>query len=227
MESHAVEAAEDAGGIEVEWLPFELRPAPQAAARAARRPPARRLDAARLPARALARDRDPPAALPAALDAAARRVPVGGRRRAGCAPFKHALYEAFFCEGEDIATDPEIRAGGRAGRPRPRRGDRGRLLAGAHRPDRARSAAKPRRRGSAACRRSWRRTASTTGAWAASSACSRASRSCRARTSLRPFETRPAEPWHPRSPPSLGGEGTTRRPRLSSLRSTHGCETES
>ena len=24
-------------------------------------------------------------------------------------PFKHALYEAFFCEGEDIATDPEIR----------------------------------------------------------------------------------------------------------------------
>ena len=24
-------------------------------------------------------------------------------------PFKHALYEAFFCEGEDIATDHEIR----------------------------------------------------------------------------------------------------------------------
>jgi 2-hydroxychromene-2-carboxylate isomerase len=31
-------------------------------------------------------------------------------------PFKHALYEAFFCEGEDIATDAEIaRAAGRAG----------------------------------------------------------------------------------------------------------------
>lgn len=29
--------------------------------------------------------------------------------------FKHALYEAFFCEGEDIATDAEIaRAAGRA-----------------------------------------------------------------------------------------------------------------
>ena len=31
-------------------------------------------------------------------------------------PFKHALYEAFFCEGEDIATDGEIaRAAERAG----------------------------------------------------------------------------------------------------------------
>ena len=31
-------------------------------------------------------------------------------------PFKHALYEAFFCEGEDIATDREIaRAAERAG----------------------------------------------------------------------------------------------------------------
>lgn len=30
--------------------------------------------------------------------------------------FKHALYEAFFCEGKDIATDSEIaRAAGRAG----------------------------------------------------------------------------------------------------------------
>ena len=29
MESHAVEAAEDAGHVQVEWLPFELRPAPR------------------------------------------------------------------------------------------------------------------------------------------------------------------------------------------------------
>ena len=29
LESHAVEAAEDAGQIEVVWLPFELRPAPR------------------------------------------------------------------------------------------------------------------------------------------------------------------------------------------------------
>ena len=29
MESRAVESAEDAGQVEVEWLPFELRPAPR------------------------------------------------------------------------------------------------------------------------------------------------------------------------------------------------------
>lgn len=29
MESHALEAAEDAGAGGVEWLPFELRPAPR------------------------------------------------------------------------------------------------------------------------------------------------------------------------------------------------------
>src|SRR4029453_7711583 len=29
MESHVIEAAEDAGEVEVEWLPFELRPAPR------------------------------------------------------------------------------------------------------------------------------------------------------------------------------------------------------
>ena len=29
MESHIVERAEDEGTVEVEWLPFELRPAPR------------------------------------------------------------------------------------------------------------------------------------------------------------------------------------------------------
>ncbi len=39
-----------------------------------------------------------------------------GRRQDALRPFKHALYEAFFCEGEDIATDREIaRAAERAG----------------------------------------------------------------------------------------------------------------
>ena len=47
------------------------------AARASRRPPARRLDAQRVPQGARARHRDPPAALPAALDPAAGGVPVG------------------------------------------------------------------------------------------------------------------------------------------------------
>src|SRR2546430_17537662 len=29
LETHAIEAAEDAGSVEGEWLPFELRPAPK------------------------------------------------------------------------------------------------------------------------------------------------------------------------------------------------------
>jgi predicted DsbA family dithiol-disulfide isomerase len=28
METHALEAAEAAGAVDIEWLPFELRPAP-------------------------------------------------------------------------------------------------------------------------------------------------------------------------------------------------------
>ena len=116
LESHAVEAAEDAGRRRGRVAPVRASAGTEAAARAARRPPPRRLDAQRLPAGARARDRDPPAALPAALDAAARGLSLGGRARAACAPFKHALYEAFFCEGEDIADDAEIaRAAERAG----------------------------------------------------------------------------------------------------------------
>ena len=29
LESHVMEAAEDSGAVEIEWLPFELRPAPR------------------------------------------------------------------------------------------------------------------------------------------------------------------------------------------------------
>src|SRR5262245_50719827 len=114
MESRAVEAAEDAGEVEVEWLPFELRP------------PARpllevrgdhlRVDWTQNVYR-LALERgieihlpryQPRSTLPLAACLWADDV---GRLRA----FKHALYEAFFCEGLDIATDGEIaRAAGRA-----------------------------------------------------------------------------------------------------------------
>ena len=84
-------------------------------ARGPRRPPAGRLDSQCLPPGAGARDRDPPAPLPAALDAdacACLWAAEQGRLR----ELKHALYEAFFCEGEDIATDREIaRAAERAG----------------------------------------------------------------------------------------------------------------
>src|SRR5262245_23867193 len=56
-----------------------LRAAARAApaARGAGRPPAHGLDGQRLPAGAGARHRDPPASLPAALDAPARRVSLG------------------------------------------------------------------------------------------------------------------------------------------------------
>ena len=75
--------------------------------------------------------------------------------------FKHALYEAFFCEGEDIATDARDRARGGARRSRPGGGGRRRLLAGAASRASARSGPRRRRRASAASRRSSRAAAST------------------------------------------------------------------
>ena len=79
LESHAVEAAEDSGAIEVEWLPFELRPAPRPLLEP--RGDHLRVDWTRnVYRRALAAGIEihlP--ALPAALDAPARRLPLGGR----------------------------------------------------------------------------------------------------------------------------------------------------
>lgn len=108
LESHAVEAAEDAGEVEVEWLPFELRPAPKALLEP--RGSHLRVDWTQTVygrAQALGVEihlprYQPRSTLPlaACLWAAAQ-----GRLRS----FKHALYEAFFCEGEDIATDRELR----------------------------------------------------------------------------------------------------------------------
>ena len=114
LESHEVEAAEDVGAVDVEWLPFELRPAPAPLLEV--RGDHLRTDWTRhVYRRALERGIEihlpryqPRSTLPltACLWAGEQ-----GRLRA----FKHALYEAFFCEGEDIATDAEIaRAAGRA-----------------------------------------------------------------------------------------------------------------
>ncbi|HEY7692559.1 MAG TPA: DsbA family protein [Gaiellaceae bacterium] len=114
LESHVIEAAEDAGEAEVEWLPFELRPAPRPLLEV--RGDHLRVDwTQNVYARAQAMGVEihlpryqPRSTLPLAscLWAAER-----GRLRA----FKHALYEAFFCEGEDISADREIaRAAGRA-----------------------------------------------------------------------------------------------------------------
>jgi predicted DsbA family dithiol-disulfide isomerase len=115
MESHVMEAAEDAGAVEIEWLPFELRPAPRPLLEV--RGDHLRVDwTVNVYRRALERrieihlPRYQPRStltLCACLWAAER-----GRLR----ELKHSLYEAFFCEGEDIATDREIaRAAERAG----------------------------------------------------------------------------------------------------------------
>jgi predicted DsbA family dithiol-disulfide isomerase len=115
MESHVLEAAEDAGTIEIEWLPFELRPAPKPLLEP--RGDHLRVDwTQHVYRRALALGIEihlpryqPRSTLPLA---ACLWAGEQGRLR----EFKHALYDAFFCEGEDIATDYEIaRAAARSG----------------------------------------------------------------------------------------------------------------
>jgi predicted DsbA family dithiol-disulfide isomerase len=107
MESHVMEAAEDAGDVEIEWLPFELRPAPKPLL--AVRGDHLRVDWTKnVYRRALDRGIEihlpryqPRSTLPIA---ACLWAGEHGRLR----DYKHALYEAFFCEGLDIATDGEI-----------------------------------------------------------------------------------------------------------------------
>jgi predicted DsbA family dithiol-disulfide isomerase len=115
MESTVVEAAEDRGDVEVDWLPYELRPAPKPLLEV--RGDHLRTDWTQtVYRRALERGIEihlpryqPRSTAPLAACLWAQEQ---GRLR----QFKHALYEAFFCEGEDIATDAEIaRAAERAG----------------------------------------------------------------------------------------------------------------
>ena len=115
MESHAVEAAEDAGHVEIEWLPFELRPAPRPLLEV--RGDHLRVDWTQHVYRralALGIEIHLPRYQPRSTLTLAACIWAEGEGR--LRDFKHALYEAFFCEGEDIATDAEIaRAAGRAG----------------------------------------------------------------------------------------------------------------
>lgn len=115
LESHVLEAAEDDGRIRVRWLPFELRPAPRPLLQV--RGDHLRTDWTRnVYRRALAAGVEihlpryqPRSTL---IVSACLWADEQGLLRA----FKHALYEAFFCEGEDIATDTELaRAATRAG----------------------------------------------------------------------------------------------------------------
>ncbi len=115
MESQAVEAAEDQHAVVVEWLPLELRPAPRPLLEP--RGDHLRVDwTQNVYRRALALGLEihlpryqPRSTLPLAVTLWAEEQ---GRLR----ELRRAFYEAFFCEGEDIATDGEIaRAAERAG----------------------------------------------------------------------------------------------------------------
>jgi predicted DsbA family dithiol-disulfide isomerase len=107
MESYVLEAGEDAATVEIDWLPFELRPSPRPLLEV--RGDHLRTDWTQNVYR-LALERGVEIHLPRyqprstlSLAACLRAGELGALR-----PFKHALYEAFFCEGEDIATDREI-----------------------------------------------------------------------------------------------------------------------
>lgn len=115
LESHLVERTEDAGQLSVQWLPFELRPAPRPLLDP--RGDHLRVDWTRnVYHRALSIGIEihlpryqPRSTLPLAACLWAQEI--GSLR-----PFRRALYEAFFCEGADIATDAEIaRAAERSG----------------------------------------------------------------------------------------------------------------
>jgi predicted DsbA family dithiol-disulfide isomerase len=107
LESHVIEAAEDAGQVSVRWLPFELRPAPRPLLEV--RGQHLRVDWTQtVYRRALALGVEihlprfqPRSTLP--LAACLWADDLGSLR-----PFRRALFEAFFCEGRDIATDGEI-----------------------------------------------------------------------------------------------------------------------
>ena len=115
LESNVILATEEAGRIEAEWLPFELRPAPRPLLQV--RGDHLRTDwTDNVYRRALAAGVEihlpryqPRSTLPVA---ACLWACEQGLLHA----FKAALYEAFFCEGEDISSDAQLAvAGERAG----------------------------------------------------------------------------------------------------------------
>lgn len=107
LESHVVAAAEEAGSIAVEWLPFELRPAPRALLEV--RGDHLRVDwTQHVYRRALAAGVEIhlPRYQPRSTLPLAACLWAGDQDRLGA--FKAALYEAFFCEGEDISSEAQI-----------------------------------------------------------------------------------------------------------------------
>src|ERR1043166_1872383 len=106
-ESRAVEIAEDAGRVEVEWLPFELRPAPRPLLEP--RGDHLRVDWTRhVYRRALSMGIEIPLPRYQPRSTLPRAACLWAQEERRLRPFKHALYEAFFCEGEDLATDAQV-----------------------------------------------------------------------------------------------------------------------
>ena len=107
LESHVVAEAEAAGSLAVEWLPFELRPAPRPLLEV--RGDHLRVDWTRhVYRRALAAGVEihlpryqPRSTLPLAAC-------LWAGEQGSLQAYKAVLYEAFFCEGEDISTDAQI-----------------------------------------------------------------------------------------------------------------------
>lgn len=107
LESHWVEQAEDDGRATVQWLPFELRPAPRPLLDP--RGDHLRVDWSQTVYRralALGIEIHLPRYQPRStlILAACLWAQETGHLR----PFRRALYEAFFCEGRDIGSESEI-----------------------------------------------------------------------------------------------------------------------
>jgi predicted DsbA family dithiol-disulfide isomerase len=108
LEAHVIEAAEDAGELEAEWLPFQLRPAPRPLLEP--RGDHLRVDWTKnVYGRALAAGVEihlprfqPRSTLPLAAC-------LWADERGALRPFRRALYDAFFCEGEDVASEAQLR----------------------------------------------------------------------------------------------------------------------
>jgi len=115
LESVVVDRSGDAVVESVDWLPYELRPAPAPLLEV--RGDHLRTDWTRNVYR-LAQQLEVEIHLPRFQPRTT--LPLAAcewaREQGALAPFRRALYEAFFCEGLDIATDGEIaRAAGIAG----------------------------------------------------------------------------------------------------------------
>ena len=168
LETHAVERAEDAGLDRGHVAAVRIAPGAAPAPGAAWRPSANRLDRPRVCPGARRGRRDPPASLPAALDASARGLHLGDGARAVACVQARALRGVLLRGRRRLERDADRTRGPGAGL------DPDDAVAAAYSEERIarspRSARPQRKRASPVFRRS-SPTGASTGAWAASSDC--------------------------------------------------------